>query len=387
MTFEGDFYTVKRFRLGVRLGERRPKIFVAALNEQMLRLGGRARRRRAAQLPPRVARAVVRRARARRRRRRGLRVRALRRDRPRPLRRPRPQGPARTTRSSTRTRTSSRAAGFADEVDALPEPLGRTRPRRRARRDRRRVGRRRSRSWATPSTCAPRCRRTPTPARLPIVFALPWGEDRRATVQRERSQRPRVAPRRGQRPENFALPGPCSRNDCTPVARVVGAEHLDERVGLEVETLGERPSEPVVDRPAWRGPSRRPRPRRARAAQCSAFVLHLVGAARPGRGGRARALRRRAPAGRSRRAPWRAPGRSSRARRCVPPAPGMMPSRISGWPRRAVSRADAQVARERELAARRRARSRGSRRSPAAGSPRPRRTRRGTRRPTRARRA
>ena len=40
VTFEGDFYTVKRFRLGVRLGEQRPKIFVAALNEQMLRLAG-----------------------------------------------------------------------------------------------------------------------------------------------------------------------------------------------------------------------------------------------------------------------------------------------------------------------------------------------------------
>ena len=40
VTFEGDFYTVKRFRLGVRLGERKPKIFVAALNEQMLRLAG-----------------------------------------------------------------------------------------------------------------------------------------------------------------------------------------------------------------------------------------------------------------------------------------------------------------------------------------------------------
>jgi probable F420-dependent oxidoreductase len=40
VTFEGDFYAVKRFRLGVRLGETKPKIFVAALNEQMLRLAG-----------------------------------------------------------------------------------------------------------------------------------------------------------------------------------------------------------------------------------------------------------------------------------------------------------------------------------------------------------
>lgn len=38
--FDGDFYTVKGFRLGVRLGERRPRIVLGALNEQMLRLGG-----------------------------------------------------------------------------------------------------------------------------------------------------------------------------------------------------------------------------------------------------------------------------------------------------------------------------------------------------------
>lgn len=40
VTFEGDFWQVKRFNLGVRLGERRPKIVMAALNPQMLRLAG-----------------------------------------------------------------------------------------------------------------------------------------------------------------------------------------------------------------------------------------------------------------------------------------------------------------------------------------------------------
>jgi probable F420-dependent oxidoreductase len=40
VSFDGDFYRVSRFRLGVRLGDRRPKIVLAALNEQMLRLGG-----------------------------------------------------------------------------------------------------------------------------------------------------------------------------------------------------------------------------------------------------------------------------------------------------------------------------------------------------------
>jgi probable F420-dependent oxidoreductase len=40
VTFEGDFYQVRKFRLGIRLGERRPKIVVAALNPGMLRLAG-----------------------------------------------------------------------------------------------------------------------------------------------------------------------------------------------------------------------------------------------------------------------------------------------------------------------------------------------------------
>jgi alkanesulfonate monooxygenase SsuD/methylene tetrahydromethanopterin reductase-like flavin-dependent oxidoreductase (luciferase family) len=38
--FSGDFYRVKGVRLGVRLGERRPKIVVGALNPRMLALAG-----------------------------------------------------------------------------------------------------------------------------------------------------------------------------------------------------------------------------------------------------------------------------------------------------------------------------------------------------------
>lgn len=38
--FAGDFYEVKGFRLGVRLGERRPKIVIGALNPKMLQLAG-----------------------------------------------------------------------------------------------------------------------------------------------------------------------------------------------------------------------------------------------------------------------------------------------------------------------------------------------------------
>jgi probable F420-dependent oxidoreductase len=40
VTFSGEFWSVSKFRLGVRLGERRPKVVVGALNEGMLRLAG-----------------------------------------------------------------------------------------------------------------------------------------------------------------------------------------------------------------------------------------------------------------------------------------------------------------------------------------------------------
>ena len=40
VSFSGDFYELSRFRLGVRLGERRPKIILGALGPAMLRLGG-----------------------------------------------------------------------------------------------------------------------------------------------------------------------------------------------------------------------------------------------------------------------------------------------------------------------------------------------------------
>jgi len=38
--FDGDFYSVKGFRLGLKLGERRPKVVVGALNPKMLALAG-----------------------------------------------------------------------------------------------------------------------------------------------------------------------------------------------------------------------------------------------------------------------------------------------------------------------------------------------------------
>jgi len=40
VTFKGDFYECSRFRLGVRLGEKRPNVVVGALNPAMLRMAG-----------------------------------------------------------------------------------------------------------------------------------------------------------------------------------------------------------------------------------------------------------------------------------------------------------------------------------------------------------
>lgn len=40
VSFAGDFYEVSRFRLGIRLGDRRPRIVIGALNPGMLRLAG-----------------------------------------------------------------------------------------------------------------------------------------------------------------------------------------------------------------------------------------------------------------------------------------------------------------------------------------------------------
>src|SRR4051812_88830 len=40
VSFKGDFYEISRFRLGIKLGERRPKVVIGALNPGMLRLAG-----------------------------------------------------------------------------------------------------------------------------------------------------------------------------------------------------------------------------------------------------------------------------------------------------------------------------------------------------------
>ncbi|MGH9246223.1 MAG: LLM class F420-dependent oxidoreductase [Acidimicrobiales bacterium] len=42
VTFDGDYYRIRRSRLGIKLGERRPRIVLAALNATMLSLAGEA---------------------------------------------------------------------------------------------------------------------------------------------------------------------------------------------------------------------------------------------------------------------------------------------------------------------------------------------------------
>jgi probable F420-dependent oxidoreductase len=42
VSFDGDFYHCSKFRLGVRLGERRPRLVLGALNRRMLTLAGEA---------------------------------------------------------------------------------------------------------------------------------------------------------------------------------------------------------------------------------------------------------------------------------------------------------------------------------------------------------
>ncbi len=191
VTFDGDFYSVKRFRLGIRQGERQPKIVIGALNPGMLAAGRRDRRRRAPELPARQPRALDRRAGAQGRRRRGLRLRPRRRGRPG---RPPPRTPARTS-SPTPWSTPTPATSSG--------PASPTR-------------------WPTSASATPpRTARAPLAAvsdRMvdaidvvgdaahvqatikdyvadgvdhPIVMPLPWGEDRRQVISRHPPSRRR----------------------------------------------------------------------------------------------------------------------------------------------------------------------------------------------------
>ena len=184
-----------------------PKVVVGALNPQMLRAGRRGRRRRAAQLPPGVARAVV--GRAGRGQAAGdahdLRLRARRRVRAGRRHRARPPRPVQLRRRRRlRRATSSGPASATTSPRSASAHAGR-RPRRRARRRERRRWSTPSTSWATPTTSRRPCRPTSTPAsRCPIVMPLPWGPDRMAVDATSDRSRRRSASSRWSSPARSA---------------------------------------------------------------------------------------------------------------------------------------------------------------------------------------
>ena len=75
----------------------------------------------------------------------------------------------------------------------------------------------------------------------------------------------------GYLPEKVALPGPSSRKLRMPTVGVVGAEHLDEALGLEVERRRRGSRRAHRRSPAWRCPWRRPRPLASEPAHSSAW--------------------------------------------------------------------------------------------------------------------
>ena len=336
VTFEGDFYDVKRFRLGLKLGDRRPKIALAALNKQMLRLGGElADVVLLNYLPATLVPWCVERIRA------GgdaeihayVHCAVTDRDRYADLARKDLLNYAVVPAYATQFER----AGFVDEVRHFQK--------RWAARDRDGALAAISDDWVDAIQIMGDEQHVRDAVQayadngvdVPIVFALPWGEDRRGDGEPQPCARSPDGCRRVSARRTSPCPGPSARNDCTPVARVLGAEHLDERVALRGRARRRASRRARGRSRAWRGPSRRPRPCASSAAQWQRRVLFLARRRRRGRRGRSRAP----PSART----WRPlqtislarAGPTSRVSRCVPPAPGMMPSRISGWPRRAVS--------------------------------------------------
>ena len=153
-----------------------------------------------------------------------------------------------------------------------------------------------TRSARCPPTPARIARPAPRPRRS-LGHARSRAPPTRASAGREaasrRASRSGRRPSRRQRPVKVALPGPCSRNDRTPMRGVVGAEHLDEQLLLEVEAVGQASVEAARRWPAWPGawattgaPARARRPGRGPVEQ-------LVGRHDLGRPGRWAAPRRR----------------------------------------------------------------------------------------------
>ena len=181
-----------------------------------------------------------------------------------------------------------------------------------------------------------------------------------------------------QRPVNFALPGPCSRNDATPRPRPRC------RTPRRTRRLRGRDRRRAAGR-ARRRSTRLARPiattaplRRARPAHCSVAWTHLVVRHDPvDEADRERFVGAHLPA---------APDQLLGAGRADEPRQPLRAAGAGDDAEQDLGLTDARASRTRPAGrtpsrarGRRRARSRGSRRSPAAGSPRSRRTPRGTR--------
>ena len=186
VSFDGDFYRCSRFRLGVRLGERRPKVVVGALNPNMLSLAGEVadgvllnylpashvgwsvEHVRAGEAAPGAAPGGDRRLRPR------GRLRARGRDRPRPPRPVQPRwstptpptssGPASATRSrrsgsgtppATATGRCAVSDAMVDAIDVMGDP---------------------------DQVRAAVQAYTDAGVQVPVIMPLPWGPDRMAVV-------------------------------------------------------------------------------------------------------------------------------------------------------------------------------------------------------------
>ena len=77
-------------------------------------------------------------------------------------------------------------------------------------------------------------------------------------------------------PVNVALPGPSVLKDSTPIAGVLGAEHLDEELLLERQPVGQPAAEAVVDGPLGEGVGGHRRLAASSAAHASAAVEHVA---------------------------------------------------------------------------------------------------------------
>ena len=145
----------------------------------------------------------------------------------------------------------------------------------------------------------------------------------------------------------------------------VREERMEDHA-LEAQTLGERRLEGAVDRLLGHHHTRQRKPRSSSAAPRASSISLSAGTTRDTSPARSASARIHHAAVRTMSIALALP--RARGRRCVPPAPGMTPSLISGWPNFGVVGGDHEVAHHAPARSRRPARSRPPRRSPACGS-------------------